>query len=686
MGSNSINIAAGSITCLGGNIVTNYKIAGYELEVGVGGVTGSLNMNANKVIGLAQGSSTGEALSYKAPVSAIDFNSGSADGPLDMGTQKISNVVDPTLAQDAATKNYVENGAVIQLNNVNVAAPNVLQGNMDCGNHDVSNINALTCNGNVNVGSITNTGVYSSLTGNIVLQSGSIGTVAGNVYSISGKVKAGQQASSIGDCIIYPAPISLLNFNSGNANGPLAMNNKKITGQAEGTIATDSANCQQVVLPLNSSFSELAPYCKNIIYYSTRNTIPSGASVNIYNVPAGRSAFVLNVSVANGVNGQYALLCSAVGGINYAVIGKYNTPNATGNSVTGSGPAGYLLQATDFINAIYSSGATVNISVLIVEFDAAPVTGYGFVRFDATFGTGSGVNTTIIPTGTSYSYQGVDCSSQYAYPDGSALWDNSAPSRLAVSPGLTVMTMAPNSAGAIYTYHIQRDGEALGTATTVGKSNFLQGTAVYRIAGWLRPSIDSFLYSVNVNNTTTVTISTLPVASVRVCSVCLRTSDNLPLTYVVSDRRMKEAIRMFEMSIDFSKIGTYHFNYIGDPRPRLGFMAQDIAEHMPELKNIAWFEPTEDEPHYKIDQAALIPVLWHRANQTDHLVKRLYEAMLDDDEREEEEKADTVVDGDVESSAFTSSEDSSFVVSDHDSVSDSAKIVIDKLRKKVKKC
>jgi hypothetical protein len=80
---------------------------GLKLSLSGGTMSGNIAMGGNKLTGLAAGSGSGDSVRYEQAILASGVNAFSADQS--MGTHKLTNLVDPTANQDAATKYYVDN-------------------------------------------------------------------------------------------------------------------------------------------------------------------------------------------------------------------------------------------------------------------------------------------------------------------------------------------------------------------------------------------------------------------------------------------------------------------------------------------------------------------------------------------------------------------------------------------------
>ncbi len=74
-------------------------------------VSANISMSGFKLTSVGTASGSGEVITYGASISAL----GAPTGPFNMGTQQITNVVDPTSAQMAATQNYVINYVASQI-------------------------------------------------------------------------------------------------------------------------------------------------------------------------------------------------------------------------------------------------------------------------------------------------------------------------------------------------------------------------------------------------------------------------------------------------------------------------------------------------------------------------------------------------------------------------------------------
>ncbi len=134
--------------------------------------------------------------------------------------------VDPTAAQDVATKNYVDTSiSAIPSDNAKLSIDGsiAMTGALDMGNNNINNVQNLTTSGNVihNVGSFTHNGSSCQIQG-------------------SGAV----QIQNGGSCQIQPTgPLSLKSFST---SGDIVMNSNKITGLLDPTAAQDASTKKYV--------------------------------------------------------------------------------------------------------------------------------------------------------------------------------------------------------------------------------------------------------------------------------------------------------------------------------------------------------------------------------------------------------------------------------------------------------
>jgi len=116
--------------------LSNDSIASAVALDGSRTMTGSLNLGNHKIINvtdptLAQDASTKNYVDTK---SLLVDGSNSMTGNMNLGTHRILNVVDPTAPQGAATKNYVDNKTLF------TDGSNSMLANMNLGTHKIINV------------------------------------------------------------------------------------------------------------------------------------------------------------------------------------------------------------------------------------------------------------------------------------------------------------------------------------------------------------------------------------------------------------------------------------------------------------------------------------------------------------------------------------------------------------------
>ena len=183
-------------------------------------MTGNLVMGTNKITGLVDPTSAQDAATKNyvdtQDATKLSLSGGTMTGDLVMGTNGITDLVDPTSDQDAATKNYVDDNSI---NNVVEDVTPQLGGNLDV-------------NGNT---------ITSTSNGNIVISPDGTGTVDVDSTRITSVTDPTGNQDAATKNYVDDADDLKLNLSGGTMTGDIDMDTNSITDLADPSNPQDAA-------------------------------------------------------------------------------------------------------------------------------------------------------------------------------------------------------------------------------------------------------------------------------------------------------------------------------------------------------------------------------------------------------------------------------------------------------------
>jgi prefoldin subunit 5 len=237
-----------------------------------------------------------------------------ADFQWSAGSKRIKNITDPTGAQDAATKNYLENTWLTPANKTALTTVNANIANINAVNSNASNVNTVSAN-NANVTTVAN---------NI----GSVNTVASDITKVvavaNDLAEAVSEIETVADDLNETtSEIDTVSNNIANVNtvGGISSDVTTVAGISANvtTVAGNNANVTAVA-GNNSNITAVATNATNI------NAVNANSS-NI-NTVAGNNS---NVSTVAGIDSDV----TSVAGISSAVT-AVNSNSSNINTVSGN--------------------------------------------------------------------------------------------------------------------------------------------------------------------------------------------------------------------------------------------------------------------------------------------------------------------------------------------------------------
>jgi hypothetical protein len=231
----------GNTVDLGGTATINASPIGSALTSGniivgdTAGVAAEVTMNGDVTITNAGVTviGTGKVNDVKLDKTNIPLSGfGAALAAVDLGSNKLTNVTDPTLAQDAATKNYVDSATAAITN--------------------------LT-NGNVFIGNSSNVATPVAVTGDVTITNAGVTTIG------TGKVD---------NTKLDKTNIPLSGFGAASAN--VALGGNKLSGVADPTLAQDAATKSYV----DAATGAITTLADGKIYIGSASNVAAEVSMN----------------------------------------------------------------------------------------------------------------------------------------------------------------------------------------------------------------------------------------------------------------------------------------------------------------------------------------------------------------------------------------------------------------------
>lgn len=573
--------------------------------------TGSVDLSSKKITNLQPGYSYTDAANVGQitttpgiPIGNIDFNSGTANGSLNMNINPISNVT------------YITGSGAVALNaggtNQNVTLTPTGTGKIDITSKEVVNATKISGNGTSTL-TLENTANSTFVTG-----LGSTLQLAGAASLTTGGQVTVQSGGS-NNIILNPS-----------GSGSVDVSSKKITSLSQGTSVDDGINFKQhyVPTPFRDSPYFINPSIKRkrIILSNVAPTI-----VNIYTVPTGKKAmFYGNIGMmSQGNNGAVHFYLRVPPSTNNLTLTNMRTDAAQGN--TWVSPS-IVLYSGEQIWCQYGAGANHYLNWDMLEVDtASPI-----FRYD-TFSSTNNEHVWNFPT--NFQILGLDFSGTQSSTTG--------------TQKTLRFTINTDGTQRVDIYLKQPSDVGFSTANQIASFTGAKTTLSGYLLNIQYPVqlSEQLRFLVNTANWNTSISEGAPNIAYPYNAFAAFAVTSIPITDIsvsydplvtVSDKKAKKNFKQLIYEPVRSKncrerclSKPYLYEYTDEALQllpelttgvKMGVMAQDLKKEFPDMGDgLLWKDPSEGEQYMTVNKENLLFALWAKTN---YLAEVLHETEL----------------------------------------------------------